>query len=129
MDYNQPYKKLGNLFDNKVYFSDKPLSEVDGYAKAVNIYLVREVDKDSTIYDYTTADAFGMHNKFIFVSDKVREIFKNNRGIARTQDIKAVSSYYCLMEVDPELVVELNSAKPANTGKGKNNTNLKSEEK
>lgn len=130
MDYNQPYKKLGDQSDNKVYFSDKPLSEVDGYAKAVNIYLVREVDKESTVYDYTTADAFGMHNKFVFVSEKSKEICKNNlRGVARTQDVKATSSYYCLMEVAPDLVVEINSAKPANTGKVKNNTNLKSEEK
>jgi hypothetical protein len=129
MDYNQPYKKIWDTSDSKVYFSDKPLTEDEGYAKAVNIYLVREVDKDSTVFDYTSNTSFGMPTKFLFVAEKSKEVFKNNRGIARTQDIKAVTSYYCLMEVAPELVVELNSAKPANTSKGKNNTNLKSEEK
>ena len=129
MDYTQPYKSIQEPSDNNVYFSDKPLLEMDGYAKAVNIYLVRQVDKNSTVFDYTTANQLGVHSKFVFVSDKAKEIFKTNRGIARTTDINACSSYYCLMEVAPERVVEIKTPEPAKSSKEKSNINSKVEEK
>lgn len=129
MNYNEPYKSLGDPSDNKVYFFDKPPEAHMGYAKAVNIYLVRQVDKTSTVFDYTASSTLGVQDKFVFVSDKTREIFKTNKSIPRTTDVKACSSYYCLMEVAPELVCEIKFAEPAKPSEKKNNLNSKSEEK
>jgi hypothetical protein len=120
INYEKPYRNLKVLTDKKIYFlGDKVPKE--GYMECVNIYLVRELDPDATLFDYTTTNSLGIDSKYMFVSEHARKVFSKNRNIVRTQTVEACTSYHCLMEVLPDNIKEIDNPEPATTSPQPNN--------